>query len=174
MWTCHLRDLAESTGGFLIGDSNDLRQPLRRVNEEISSYYELSYNPDIENYDGSFRKLAVAANRKDLVIHSRTGYFALPPEARAAGLAPFELPLLKTLSEGKLSDDVEIPRQRRLLLQPKKRCHRGRDSAGSAAARTARPRPLRAPSMCTAPWRRWSRTPRARWSRRSPAIGRSM
>ena len=39
-----IRDLAESTGGFLIGDSNDLRVPLRRVNEEISSYYELSYN----------------------------------------------------------------------------------------------------------------------------------
>lgn len=59
-----LRDLAESTGGFLIGDSNDLRQPLRQVNEEISSYYEVSYNPGIENYDGSFRKLSVAANRR--------------------------------------------------------------------------------------------------------------
>ena len=99
-----LRDLAESTGGFLIGDSNDLRVPLRHVNEEISSYYEVSYNPNIENFDGSFRKLSVAANRKDLVIHSRTGYFALPAEARAAGLAPFEMPLLKILSEGKVSD----------------------------------------------------------------------
>jgi VWFA-related protein len=103
-----LRDLAESTGGFLIGDSNDLRVPLRHVNEEISSYYEVSYNPNIENFDGSFRKLSVAANRKDLVIHSRTGYFALPAEARAAGLAPFELPLLKILSEGKVSDALKF------------------------------------------------------------------
>src|SRR6202046_1622331 len=114
-----LRDLAESTGGFLIGDSNDLRQPLRQVNEEISSYYELSYNPGIESYDGSFRKLSVSANRKDLVIHARNGYFALPPEARAAGLAPFELPLLKALSDGKLSDDVKF-RSSAVLLQPKK------------------------------------------------------
>jgi VWFA-related protein len=114
-----LRDLAESTGGFLIGDSNDLRVPLRQVNEEISSYYELSYNPGIENYDGGFRKLAVSANRKDLVIHARNGYFALPPEARAAGLAPFELPLLKALSDGKLSDDVKF-RASAVLLQPKK------------------------------------------------------
>jgi VWFA-related protein len=114
-----LRDLAESTGGFLIGDSNDLRQPLREVNEEISSYYELSYNPGIENYDGSFRKLSVSANRKDLVIHARNGYFALPPEARAAGLAPFEMPLLKALSDGKLSDDVKF-RANAVLLQPKK------------------------------------------------------
>jgi VWFA-related protein len=114
-----LRDLAESTGGFLIGDSNDLRQPLRHVNEEISSYYELSYNPGIQNYDASFRKLAVTATRKDLVIHARSGYFALPPEARAAGLAPFELSLLKALSDAKLSDAVKF-RANAVLLQPKK------------------------------------------------------
>src|SRR5207248_8669742 len=101
-----LRDLAESTGRFLIGDSNDLRVPLRHVNEEIGSYYELSFNPGIRNYDGSFHKLTATANRKDLVIHSRTGYFALPPEARAGGLEPFELPLLKTISEGKISEEV--------------------------------------------------------------------
>jgi hypothetical protein len=114
-----LRDLAESTGGFLIGDSNDLRVPLRHVNEEISSYYEISYNPAIQNYDASFRKLAVATSRKDLVIHARTGYFALPPEAVAAGLAPFELALLKTISDGKLSEDVKY-RAGTVLLQPKK------------------------------------------------------
>ncbi len=82
-----VRDLAESTGGFLIGDSNDLRVPLRHVNEEISSYYEVFFNPGIQNYDGSFRKISVNANRKDLVIHARNGYFALPPEARAGGMA---------------------------------------------------------------------------------------
>jgi hypothetical protein len=114
-----LRDLAESTGGFLIGDSNDLRVPLRHVNEEISSYYEVSYNPGITNFDGSFRKLAVATTRKDLVIHARTGYFALPPEAVAAGLAPFELPLLKAISDGKLPFDVEF-RAGAVQLQPKK------------------------------------------------------
>ncbi len=103
-----IRNLAESTGGFLIGDSNDLRVPLRHVNEEISSYYELSFNPAIQNYDGSFRKIAVSANRKDLVIHSRNGYFALPPEAVAGGLEPFEVPLLKVLSDAKESTDVQF------------------------------------------------------------------
>lgn len=114
-----IRDLAEATGGFLVGDSNDLRVPLRHVNEEISSYYELSYNPGITNFDGSFRKLAVTTTRKDVVIHARTGYFALPPEARAAGLAPFELPLLKAISDGKLPFDVEF-RAGVVQLQPKK------------------------------------------------------
>lgn len=113
-----IRDLAEATGGFLIGDSNDLRAPLRHVNEEISSYYELSYNPHIENYDGSFRKVKLETDRKNVVLHARNGYFALPPEARAAGLETFELPLLKALSDGKLLQDVEF-RTRAVLLQPK-------------------------------------------------------
>ena len=113
-----VRDLAESTGGFLIGDSNDLRVPLRHVNEEISSYYEVSFNPGIQTYDGGFRKIAVTANRKDLVIHARNGYFALPPEARAGGLEPFEVPLLKVLSDAKTSEDVKF-RAGATLLQPR-------------------------------------------------------
>jgi VWFA-related protein len=113
-----IRTLAESTGGFLIGDSNDLRVPLRRVNEEISSYYEVSFNPGIQSYDGSFRKLSVSAHRKDLVIHARNGYFALPPEARAGGMQPFEVPLLKTLCDAKPLKDVKF-RTGGILLQPK-------------------------------------------------------
>jgi hypothetical protein len=112
-----VRDLAESTGGFLIGDSNDLRGPLRQVNEEISSYYEVTFNPGIQNYDGSFRKLAVSTDRKNVILHARSGYFALPPETRAAGLQVFELPLLKALAEGKLSEDVAF-RSQALILQP--------------------------------------------------------
>ena len=129
-----LRDLAESTGGFLIGDSNDLRQPLRQVNEEISSYYEVSYNPGHRELRWQLPQARrVAANRKDLVIHARNGYFALPAEARAAGLAPFELPLLKALSDGKLSDDVKF-RAGAVLLQPKKDGDGCRHPGGGSAA----------------------------------------
>jgi VWFA-related protein len=112
-----IRDLAESTGGFLVGDSNDLRSPLRHVSEEIASYYELTFDPAIKTYDGSFHKIAVSTSRKDLVIHARNGYFAIPPEARAAGLQTFELPLLKALSDSKISSDVEF-RSGAVLLRP--------------------------------------------------------
>ena len=113
-----IRELAEATGGFLIGDSNDLRAPLRKVNEEISSYYEITFNPHVQNYDGSFRKLAVTAGRKDLVIHARNGYFALPPEARALGLETYELPLLKAISDSKISSDVKF-HSGAVLLEPR-------------------------------------------------------
>ena len=101
-----LRDLAESTGGFLVSDSNDLRGPLRHINEEINSYYEITFSPGIQKYDGSFRKLAVDTGRKGLVIHARNGYFALPPEARASGLQVFEMPLLEAISSGRNSEDI--------------------------------------------------------------------
>jgi VWFA-related protein len=113
-----IRNLAEATGGFLLGESNDLRTPLRRLNEEIASYYELTYNPHIANYDGSFHKLKLEADRKNLVLQARNGYFALPPEARAAGMETFELPLLKAISAAQVSHDVEF-RATAFLQQPR-------------------------------------------------------
>jgi VWFA-related protein len=113
-----IRNLAEATGGFLLGESNDLRTPLRHVNEEIASYYELTYNPHIDNYDGSFHKLKLDSERKGVVLQARNGYFALPPEARAAGLETFEMPLLKAISEAQVSHDVEF-RAGAFLQQPK-------------------------------------------------------
>jgi VWFA-related protein len=113
-----IRNLAEATGGFLLGESNDLRTPLRHVNEEIASYYELTYNPHIDNYDGSFHKLKLESDRKNLVLQARNGYFALPPEARAAGLQAFELPLLKAIAESQVSNDVEF-RAGAILLRPR-------------------------------------------------------
>ncbi len=113
-----IRNLAEATGGFLVGESNDLRTPLRHVNEEIASYYELTYNPHIENYDGSFHKLKLESSRKGLVLQARNGYFALPPEARAEGLQAFELPLLKAISDAQVATDVEF-RAGTFLQQPR-------------------------------------------------------
>ena len=92
-----LSDLSESTGGFLISNTNDLKGPLRRLNEDIETYYEISYTPEIQKYDGSFRKVVVKTARSDLRIQSRSGYFALPPSMVGHGdlIAGYEVPLLK-------------------------------------------------------------------------------
>ena len=74
-----LARLAEATGGFLIANTNDLRSPVRRVLENIETYYELSYSPGIAQYDGSFHKIAVKTSRPDLKIEAKSGYFAIPP-----------------------------------------------------------------------------------------------
>jgi VWFA-related protein len=92
-----LANLAESTGGFLIANTNDFRDPLRKVTEDIQTYYEITYNPGIEKYDGSFRKVELKTSRNNVHLQSRAGYFALPAALVANGtvLAPYELPLLQ-------------------------------------------------------------------------------
>jgi VWFA-related protein len=92
-----LFELAEGTGGFLIGDANDLRPALKRVNEEVSSYYEITYDPGIQTFDGKFRKTRVEVSRKDTMVHARNGYFAIPLAVRGPVVAPYEFALLKAL-----------------------------------------------------------------------------
>ena len=91
--------LAKATGGDLIANTNDFRGPLRRINEDIETYYEISYNPQIQNFDGSMRKVNVKTDQSDLRVQSRSFYFALPPSMTAGGqvVAPYEVPLLKAL-----------------------------------------------------------------------------
>ena len=88
-----LRELAESTGGALIANTNDLGKGLDRVTADLASYYEIAYAPKNAEADGSFRKIEVKVARKGVDVTSRSGYFALPA-SDAAPLLPYELPLL--------------------------------------------------------------------------------
>lgn len=100
-----LSELADGTGGFLIANTNDLKKPLRQVDEDISLYYEISYTPPILQYDGKFRKIGVKLDRSDVKIQSRLGYFALPPNA-GPSVSPFELPLLTALQASPLPNAI--------------------------------------------------------------------
>ena len=96
-----LAELAQSTGGILIANTNDFRNQLKKVSEDIATYYQVTYDPQIDKYDGAFHKIEVHSPRAGLRIQARSGYFALPPSAGSAGviLAPYELALIQSLSE---------------------------------------------------------------------------
>lgn len=95
-----LAELATSTGGSLIANTNDFRGPLRRAVDDTETYYEVTYNPGIEKYDGTFRKIDLKTDRAGVRLQSRAGYFALPRATGDTGvvLAPYEVPLLNALS----------------------------------------------------------------------------
>jgi VWFA-related protein len=93
-----LRTLAEGTGGFLIGSTNDLRKPFQQVLADLDTHYEVVYRPSAEKYDGRFRNIAVKPVRAGLAVQSRTGYFALPVLPGSASLLPFEAASLTALS----------------------------------------------------------------------------
>lgn len=93
-----MRALAEETGGALIANTNDLGTALvRRVHDDLDSYYEIGYLPVVTPFDGRFRSLQVKVARRGLTVHSRSGYFALP-DTDAMPLMPYELPLLSAAS----------------------------------------------------------------------------
>ena len=75
--------------------------------QDLSTYYQASYIPPFTEYDGKLRTIAVKPVRSDLQIQTKTGYFALAPGAEA-GIRPFEVPLLKTLTEPQLPMDVKF------------------------------------------------------------------
>jgi VWFA-related protein len=105
----YLAELADSTGGFLMANKNDFRSDMGKAVEDIETYYELTYNPEIEKYDGSFRSVLVKTDRPGVKLVSRAGYFALP---RAVGVAevfaPFEVPLLNALNSTTMVRDLDF------------------------------------------------------------------
>jgi len=102
-----LAGLAVGTGGAYIDGQDSVKKPLERMYEDMTTYYEATYNPPIQEYDGKFRVIAVKPLRAGLKIQSKTGYFALPPGG-GEGIRPFEAPLLKTLSEQQLPTDLNF------------------------------------------------------------------
>ncbi|MGH9529953.1 MAG: hypothetical protein ACRD2S_08565, partial [Terriglobales bacterium] len=102
-----LLELAAATGGAYIGAADSLKKPLQLLIKDMTTYYEASYVPSIQSYDGRFRAVIVRPARKGFKIQSRAGYFALPPDSDS-GMRPFEVPLLKILSEPRLPSDLNF------------------------------------------------------------------
>jgi VWFA-related protein len=80
-----LRTLAEATDGLAIVDSNNLDRGLRRVVDDLSSYYLLGYY-STSKLDGKFHAITVRVKRPGVQVRARRGYLAATP-AEATRLA---------------------------------------------------------------------------------------
>jgi VWFA-related protein len=69
--------LARGTGGFVVRDTNDLGDAMRRVDADLRFYYLLGYTPTNQHYDGRFRKISVRVRRGRVQVRARSGYFAV-------------------------------------------------------------------------------------------------
>jgi len=77
-----LRKLSEETGGaaFFPGNIGELNESFSRIQEELHSQYRLAYVPSNTKQDGIWRTIEVRVkDRPDLVVRTRTGYYAVPP-----------------------------------------------------------------------------------------------
>ncbi|HYN07875.1 MAG TPA: VWA domain-containing protein [Vicinamibacterales bacterium] len=84
-----LRTLSTNTDGMAIVDTNDLHTPLRRLADNLASYYLLGYYSTNTNHDGRFRRIEVKVAKPDIKVTARAGYLAPTAAlARAAESAP--------------------------------------------------------------------------------------
>jgi VWFA-related protein len=90
-----LRVLADNTDGLAVVNSNDLEKGLRRMADDLTSYYLLGYYSTNTKLDGRFRTLKVRVNRPGIDVRARKGYKAATEkevtEARKAA-APVAVP----------------------------------------------------------------------------------
>ena len=78
-----LRTLAEATDGLAIVDSNNLAGGLKRVVDDLSSYYLIGYY-STGRLDGKFHQISVRVKRPGVRVRARRGYLAATPATAAA------------------------------------------------------------------------------------------
>jgi hypothetical protein len=71
-----LSTLSSDTGGKAFFDSNDFGTVFSQVQKDSSAYYVLGFTSNNPLKDGKFRRLKVQANRADLKLDFRAGYYA--------------------------------------------------------------------------------------------------
>src|SRR5581483_3681733 len=77
-----MRVVAEDTGGAVCNGSNDLAECFTRAFDDSSSYYEISYYPDLQEWNGEYRHVILHSKRSGVQLEYRHGYYA--------GKAPWE------------------------------------------------------------------------------------
>jgi VWFA-related protein len=73
-----LEKIATRTGGryFEAKKKDDLEGIYSQIAEELRGQYLLTYTPDVVDNEGGFHKIALKANKDDLTVVTREGYYA--------------------------------------------------------------------------------------------------
>ena len=74
-----MKKLTQETGGRVITVGNKidkLRQAFDQISEELRSQYTIGYYPTNAKRDGSYRKIKVEIQQKDMDALTRKGYYA--------------------------------------------------------------------------------------------------
>ena len=73
-----MEKIATRTGGrfFESKKKENLEEYYSQIAEELRGQYLLTYTPDVVDKEGGFHKVALKANKDDLVVVTREGYYA--------------------------------------------------------------------------------------------------
>ena len=79
-----LRTLADGTDGMAVLNNNDLDAGLKRISNDLSSYYLLGYYSTNAKLDGKFHTIKVRIKRPGIDVRARKGYRGATEEEIAA------------------------------------------------------------------------------------------
>jgi Ca-activated chloride channel family protein len=79
-----MEKIATRTGGryFEAKGKDKLDEIYGQIAEELRGQYLLTYTPDVVDNDGGFHKIALKANKDDLLVVTREGYYAPGGDAK--------------------------------------------------------------------------------------------
>jgi len=79
-----MEEIARRTGGhgFEAKKRDDVEPIYKLISEELQGQYVLTYTPDKPDTDGGFHKVVVKANKGDLQVTTREGYYAPGGESK--------------------------------------------------------------------------------------------
>ncbi|MGI8990284.1 MAG: VWA domain-containing protein [Bryobacteraceae bacterium] len=80
----YLKKMSEETGGhvFKVDRKHSLDNIFEELQQEMRSQYSIGFTPTNDRKDGSYRKLDLHAQDRNLKVQARKGYYAIRPEDR--------------------------------------------------------------------------------------------
>ncbi len=87
-----MRTMAENTDGIAVVNSNDLDRGMRRISDDLTSYYLLGYYSSNAKLDGRYRTLKVRVKQPGVEVRARKGYRAATEEEVTAARKAADTP----------------------------------------------------------------------------------
>lgn len=88
-----LRTLADTTDGIAVVNSNDLDAGMKRISDDLTSYYLLGYYSTTAKLDGKFHSIKVRVRRPGVDVRARKGYRAATAAEVSAARSAAETPV---------------------------------------------------------------------------------
>jgi VWFA-related protein len=117
-----LEDLAVNTDGRYLLNSNDLHAQLRKIADDLTSYYLMGYYSTNPKLDGKFRAIKVRSTRPGVEVRARHGYLA----ATAA-----------EVNKARAASDVVIPEEKAAVAKALSTIETDTRAQGRSASRAA-------------------------------------
>jgi VWFA-related protein len=126
-----LRTMAENTDGMAVLDNNDIESGLKRIADDLTSYYLLGYYSTNSKPDGRYRSITVKVKRPGVDVRARRGYRAATEEEIASRTVSAETPV----SGDARALDAALGRLAGARAEARFRVHAGNIGAASETAR---------------------------------------